>query len=177
MKWLYLVILPFFISCQSSSPEVFQTAELKDLSSFMGTWYVQAGRFTPLERKVHNAIEVYTWNPKREIIEIDFRYNYGELDGPEVKLPQTGRIYDSSNLAHWKVSPFFMLQFDYLIVALDPEGSWSAIGVPDQSYLWIMTRERELDKPELDQIIAAVSNSGYPVNDLIYVPHGESKAK
>jgi len=168
-----LVILSLFTTLSTSAcaqVENFKTVSHVDRARFMGDWYVQAGRFTPLEKDVTNALEKYTWNAEKERIEIDFSYNQGSFTGPVKKIPQKGYIQNKETNAHWKVSPLWPLKFDYLIVALDPDYQWTAIGVPSQKYLWVMTREVQMPKEKLDQVLKMIEAEGYPVDNLTMVP-------
>ncbi|MFN7263067.1 MAG: lipocalin family protein, partial [Pseudobdellovibrionaceae bacterium] len=67
----------FGCSSFSSKDETMKTVAQVDIQKFMGDWYVLAGRFTPFEKEVHNAVEVYTWNEKEQRIDIGFTYNKG----------------------------------------------------------------------------------------------------
>lgn len=171
---LSFVCLLTLFSCQLA-PKYKKTVDYIDLKSFMGTWYVQAGRFTPFEKDVHNSVERYTWNKEKEMIEIDFIYRKGAPDGELIKMPQTGRVYNKETNAHWKVSPFWPLQFDFLIIAVGKNQEWTAIGVPNRQYLWIMTRKAQVPQKELNFIIKEIDKTGYPVDSLTFVPHSNSR--
>ncbi len=167
-----IVFLSFLMTLATTAfaqVESFKTVDYVDRDRFMGAWYVQAGRFTPLEKDVTNALEKYTWNNEKKSIKIDFSYNQGSFQGPVKKIPQTGYIQDKTN-AHWKISPLWPLKFDYLIVALDPDYQWTAIGVPSQKYLWVMTREAQFPKERLEQVLKEIEAVGYPVDNLTIVP-------
>jgi apolipoprotein D and lipocalin family protein len=144
-----------------------------DMDRFMGTWYVMAGRFTPLERDVFNAVEKYTWNEAKERIDIDFSYNKGSLTGPLKKLPQKGWIEDHKTNATWKISPMWPLKFTYLVVALDPDYEWTAIGVPNKNYLWIMTRSPKFNKDQFQDVLEQLEKVNYPTDNLTYVEHNK----
>lgn len=170
MKPLLILLLILVSSC-AHRPVFNQTVPYVDIPRYMGTWYVLAGRFTPFERDVHHAIESYNWNSEREIIEIDFSYYRGSLDGEKIELPQYARIYNQKTNAHWKVSPIGLIQFDFLVLTLASDYSWTAIGTPDQKYLWIMSRKTRHSQEEIQEMIDKVSSTGYPVNELVFVPH------
>lgn len=155
-----------------SSATYNKTVEQLDLQRFMGTWYVIAGRFTFLEKGAHNAVEIYTWNEEEQRIDIEFSFNKDSLNGPVKEIPQTATIFNQQTKAHWKVSPFWPLRFDYLVVAVDPEYQWTAIGVPSQNYLWIMARSAVIAEAELEKIISKLSELGYRTDDLVFVKHG-----
>ena len=149
----------------------YKTVDHLDRDRFMGSWYIQAGRFTPLEKEVTNGVETYTWNENKQRIDINFSYNKGDFSGPLKKIPQKGYIENTQSNAHWKVSPIWPLKFDYLVIALDPDYQWTAIGVPDQKYLWVMTRDPQFSKEHLEQVLKKIESNGYRVDNLTYVPH------
>lgn len=159
------------LSSCSSMPKYETQINQVDLQKFMGKWYVVAGRFTFLEKEVHNGIETYEYDKVNEKIIIGFNYNKGSFNGPVKSVPQTGWVYNKTTNAHWKVSPFWPLKLDYLIVGLAPDYSWTVIGVPNQNYVWIMARDYNMTQAQLDQIIDEMKKRNYNMNDLVKVPH------
>ncbi len=171
MKIFFGILLVYFaFGCTTTESKV-KTVEKVDITRFMGDWYVLAGRFTFLEKEVHNGIETYTWNQAKERIDIDFTFNQGSFAGKKKSLPQTGWIYNQDSKAHWKVSPLWPLKFDYLIVALDENYRWTAIGVPDQKYLWIMARDWKNPEPTLELAVKYLDEHGYDTKNMVKVPH------
>lgn len=152
------------------APKYDKTVSFVDRDRFMGDWYVMAGRFTAFEKDPHNSIESYSWNEKEKRIDIDFRYNKGSFDGPVKKIPQKAWIVSENN-ARWKVQPFWPLKFDYYVIGLDPDYRWTAIGVPNEKYLWIMSKDPKMNREEVDRALSEVKATGYDVSDIEYVPH------
>ncbi len=146
------------------------TVQKVELEKFMGEWYVLAGRFTFLEVDVHNGLEKYTWNQDQQRIDVDFTYNKGSLTGPQKSIPQKAWIFNEVTKAHWKVSPFWPFKFDYLIVDLDENYRWTAIGVPDQKYLWIMARDWKNPEATLQEAVKRLEAKGYDIKNLVRVP-------
>ncbi len=169
---LFLAALPCVTSCTTAS---FPTVEKVDLQSFMGAWYVSAGRFTPFEKDVNNAVEVYHFDQAKNLIEIDFSYRQGSPEGKIKKIPQTGKVVDGTNNAHWVVSPFWPLSFDYLIIALADDYSWVAIGVPNQKYLWIMHRKKQASREDIDVVLGRLRSINYNVEGIQIVPQKWNK--
>lgn len=167
MKILNLVVMSFLVAC---SAKYEKTVDHVDRDKFMGDWYVMAGRFTAFEKEVHNSIETYVWNEKEQRIDIDFRYNKGGFDGPLKKYPQKAWIVSKNN-ARWKVQPFWPLKFDYLVIGLAADYRWTAIGVPNQKYLWIMSKDPTFSKAEIDQVLENLKKNGYDTSDIEFVPH------
>lgn len=166
-----LIFLFWFTSCSSTGYR--NTVDKVDLPKFMGDWYVLAGRFTFLEKQVHNALERYTWNDKENRIEIDFTYNKGSLTGEKKSLPQKGWIENKNTNAHWKISPLWPFKFDYLVLDLADDYSWTAIGVPNQSYLWIMARSTKNAEATIKEATSRLQAKGYNVENIVVVPHLE----
>lgn len=164
-----LATLSFF-GC-SSMPTPVKTVEKMDVQKFMGDWYVLAGRFTFLERDVHNGLERYSWNQEKERIDVDFTFREGSFSGPLRSIPQTAWIYNQESKTHWKVSPFWPFKLDYLVVALAKNYSWTAIGVPNQKYLWIMARSWKNPEATIEEALKELKERGYDTTNLVFVPH------
>jgi apolipoprotein D and lipocalin family protein len=167
--FIHLILFLGTIACTTTGNNV-KTVENVDIQKFMGDWYVLAGRFTFLEKEVHNGLERYTWNEKENRIDVDFTYNKGSFTGPQKSIPQKAWIYNQETKAHWKVSPLWPLKFDYLIVALDENYRWTAIGVPDQKYLWIMARDWKNPEPIVAEATARLNQIGYDTKNMVLVP-------
>jgi len=157
------------LGCSSNSYKT--KVDSVDIDRFMGKWYVMAGRFTLFETNVHNGIETYDWNEKEDRIDIKFKYNKGSFDGEVSKMPQKGWIYNKETNAHWKISPLWPLKFDYLIIDLADDYSWTAIGVPNQNYLWIMARDYNFSKEQIRDVLNRLEKKNYNIKNIEYVPH------
>ena len=141
-----------------------------DLNKFIKKWYVIAGRFTFLEQGAHNAVEEYRYSEDEKKIDINFYFNKDSFDGPLKKIPQNASIEDRKTNAYWKVSPFWPLKFDYLVIALAEDYSWTAIGVPNQKYLWIMADHWEVSDKELEEITDQIKQIKYNVESIKRIP-------
>ncbi|MBC7371409.1 MAG: lipocalin family protein [Bdellovibrionaceae bacterium] len=168
LKNLLYLTLTLVCACGSAS---FKTVDSVDLPRFMGDWYVLGGRFTFLEKDVYNGLESYTFNEDKKRIDIAFHYNKGSFDGETKSIPQKGWVENEKTNAHWKVQPLWPLKFDYLIVDLDPNYQWTAIGVPDQKYLWIMARDWKTPEATMKKVVESLNRKGYDTKNLVLVPH------
>lgn len=166
----YILIFLFLSSFNSFADDYSQTVGQVELPKFMKKWYVIAGRFTFMEKGAHNAVEEYTYNEEKDRIDINFYFNKDSFSGRLKKIPQKAWIENSATNAHWKVSPFWPLKFDYLVIALADDYSWTAIGVPSQKYLWIMADRWNISDDELKKMIKQVEEQGYSVDDIVRIP-------
>ncbi|GAB4419908.1 MAG: lipocalin family protein [Bacteriovoracaceae bacterium] len=166
----YFLLLILLLSTSIFAEEYSKTVKEVSLDKFMKKWFVIAGRFTFMENGAHNAVEEYTFNKEKDRIDINFYFNKDSFDGRVRKIPQKAWIENKKSNAHWKVSPFWPLKFDYLVVALAPDYSWTAIGVPSQKYLWIMADRWDISDSELKKMIEAVQEAGYSVEEIERIP-------
>ena len=108
MKLILLMpLLLLFLGCAGMNYQ--RTVDRIEIDEFMGKWYVIAGRFTFMEDGAHNAVEEYTWNERKQRIDINFYFNKDSFKGPIKKIPQKGWIENKKTNATWKVSPFCRL--------------------------------------------------------------------
>lgn len=142
-----------------------------EMSKFLKTWYVIAGRTTFFENGAHNATETYKWNKENKRIDIEFTFNKDSLEGAKKTMTQKGWVHNKKTNSHWKVSPFWPLKLDYLIIGLADDYSWTAVGVPSGKYLWIMADSPKMEQSKLDSIISQLKKNGYPVNNIENIPH------
>lgn len=166
MKFLIISVL---VGCSSTNYN--KTVTNLDIQKFMGKWYVIAGRFTFLEKDVHNGTEVYSWNEKESRIDVEFSFNKGSFDGELKTITQKAWIENTKTNAHWKISPIWPIKLDYLVLELAKNYSWTAVGVPSGKYLWIMSREKKMNKESLRIILENLKGKGYPVHNIVMVPN------
>jgi apolipoprotein D and lipocalin family protein len=159
------------VSACQTSPGYLKTVPDVDLQRFMGEWHVIASRPTFLETDAHNAKEVYRYDPKSKEIDVTFRFNQDKPDGEIDTIDQTARVYDPITRAHWKISVWWMpVELDYLIIGLAPDYSWTAVGVPNQNYLWIMARDKQMSEDQLQSILKGIAATGYRIDEVKRVP-------
>lgn len=169
-KKLFLIVALILTSCASTQKKYTETTQL-DLSKMMGPWYVMAGRFTSLEKNVHNGIETYSWNTQEKRIDISFTYNKDSFNGEKVSFNHKAWVYDPMTQAFWKFSPFWPLKFDYIFIDKADDYSWVASGVPDQGYLWILARDYKMTTEKIRTIIERLKAKGYDTSNIVFVPH------
>jgi apolipoprotein D and lipocalin family protein len=157
-------------ACQSSKPYT-KTVDSVVFEKYLGKWYVIANRPTMFEKEAYNATETYSLNKETGKVDVDFTYKKGGFDGPEKSMPQTAWIHDKNTNAHWKISLWWLpFDLDYLIIDLDTDYQWTVVGVPNQKYLWVMSRKPEMDDALLSKILTEVKNKGYDISEVNRVP-------
>lgn len=56
---------------------------------------------------------------------------------------------------------------DYWILALDPDYQWALIGEPGRKYLWILSREPDMQRERFEDIKAQAEAMGYDLEPLV----------
>lgn len=173
MKLKTLISLTLFMSLTSCVGQgtKMETVKKLDLNRFMGDWWVIAGRTTIFEKGAHNSLEHYDWNEEKQRIDVTFTFNKGAVDGPKKTITQKAWVHNQESKAHWKVQPLWPLKLDYIILDVDPEYQWTAVGVPNQKYLWIMSRSKNLDETIYKNIIRSLDDKGYDVKAVEKIVH------
>jgi apolipoprotein D and lipocalin family protein len=147
----------------------YHTVPQVDLERFMGDWYVYAILPNPIERKAVNGIESYVLNPDGSI-GITYTFRKGGVNGTEKTMRPKGRVYDTSTNAEWRVQLFKPFWSKYLIVYLDKDYLYTAVGVPNRKFLWIMSRTPEIPQSEYQRIVAHLEKDGYQTGKIIKMP-------
>lgn len=163
-----LVILLFLGACSNMSYN--KTVEKLDIDRFMGKWYVIAARYTIFEEGAHNSVEHYTWNEKENRIDVDFTYRKNSFDGKLKRITQKAWIHNKESNAHWKVQIIWPFKLDYIVVDIDENYEWVVVGVPSESYVWIMAREWKMSSEKLAQIKLRLDELGYSTKDISMIP-------
>ncbi|GAB3316449.1 lipocalin family protein [Luteimonas notoginsengisoli] len=66
---------------------------------------------------------------------------------------------------------------DYWILKLDPDYTTALVGSPDRKYLWLLSRQPQLDQTTMEQYLAHARQQGFDLDTLIRTPHtGRSTA-
>jgi apolipoprotein D and lipocalin family protein len=165
-----LLLLCVFSLTGCGGETFLKTASHVDIGRYMGKWYVISARGIFVENDAYNSTETYTWNEKEERIDVDFRMQKGGFDGVEKTYPQKAWIHNTETNAHLKVQFFWPLKFDYLVLDIDPDYQWVAVGVPSQRYLWIMARKPKISDSQLEEILARIDSIGYSTKDMRNIP-------
>ncbi|MDG2252073.1 MAG: lipocalin family protein [Methylophilaceae bacterium] len=147
-----------------------RTVDQVDINEFMGSWYVIAHIPTFIEKEAYNAIESYELNNDGTIA-TTFTFNKGSLKGQEKTYNPKGFIVEGTNNAQWDMQFIWPFKSQYKITYLDNDYKTTVIARDALDYVWIMSRANEIDKPELDKIVAHINALGYNTDLLRMVPH------
>mmetsp|Transcript_17225 Transcript_17225/g.28900 ORF Transcript_17225/g.28900 Transcript_17225/m.28900 type:complete len:685 (+) Transcript_17225:83-2137(+) len=124
------------------------TTQAIDINKFMGDWNVLANIPSSLEVGATNCIEKYTYDEAGKAVKITFEYGFANRAKDSKSTSQMkmrGNVISAPTSTHWTIDPKlfgFTVPFglNYLVLDTAEDYSYTMIGVPDRSYLWIMIR-------------------------------------
>lgn len=137
-----------------------------DLQMYTGTWYEIARLPFSFESKLKCNTATYSLRADGRINVL----NKGHLISNPSKIKTAkGKAFipDKNVPAKLKVQFFWPFMGDYWIMELDKDYKYVLIGGPSLKYLWILARDKKLDKTILDQLLKKASDAGYDLTDLI----------
>lgn len=167
---IIIVLISVFVfqSCRKY-PDI-RNAKYVDLNLFMGDWYVIANIPTFIEKGAHNAIESYKLKSDG-VIDTTFTFNKDSFNGPKKEYNPTGFVTDDPSNALWKMQFLWPFKSEFIIVYVDPEYKYTIIGRTKRDYIWIMAREKNIDKKDLDYLINIAVDEGYDRSLIQILPH------
>lgn len=152
-----------------------RAVERVDLEKYAGTWYEIA--HLPLYFQRHCAANVtaqYTVNTNQtmQVVNSCLKADGKMLQSEAVAYPQnTGNSQLKVSFLPKGLRWLPFTKGDYWILRLDPDYKVALVGGPSQKYLWILSRDREIDDETYQSYLATAKQYGYDVSKLIQLPH------
>ena len=165
MKYLLvLVTFLFFTACSSKNPPL-NTVEKVDLNKYLGKWYEIARYEHSFEENCKNVSATYSLTKDDKIKVIN---RCTDITTNE-KSKATGIAY-STNKANSKLKVSFFRPFygDYWILMLADDYSYAVVGSPSREYLWILSRDKNIDPKIKNMILGKLPKLGFPTKKLIW---------
>lgn len=170
VRKLVLLAIPTALAGCTGLPSGVRPVQNFDLDRYLGRWYEIARLDHRFERGLNNVSATYTARQDGGIDVLNRGFK-----------PQSGRwkqargkayVVDEPTTGHLKVSFFGPFYGSYVVIALDHEEyRYALVGGPSRSYLWILARQRTLDKPIVDELLGQARDLGFATDKLIFVQH------
>jgi apolipoprotein D and lipocalin family protein len=136
---------------------------------YLGKWYEIARLDHRFERGLTDVSATYEKRDDGAISVLN--RGYSESDGEWKEVRGVARFRGSPTVGSLKVSFFWPFYGGYHIIALDKQDYQHALVTgSSRSYLWILSRQKKLDKKTLDGLVQQATKMGFPTDKLIYVP-------
>ena len=141
-----------------------------DLEKYLGTWYEYARLDVSFERGMTETQANYSMlEPDRKGRTRVRVINSGMKNGRPKKAKGKAYIPNAKEPARLLVSFFGPFYGDYNVIALDTENyQYALVAGSSTKYLWILTREKDLDPTILEKLKTIAQGYGFDTDALIY---------
>ncbi|SJM96160.1 lipocalin family protein [Crenothrix polyspora] len=166
MRYLISLLLALLTGC-TGIPDGIKPVTGFELGRYLGTWHEVARLDHRFERGLSDISAEYSLLGDGGVKVVNSGYNTQKA----ARESATGKAYfvDGSDVGRLKVSFFGPFYGGYNIIALDKTGyQWVMICGPDRDYLWILSRNPDLDKTTLQQLVSQAKALGFATEKLIF---------
>jgi apolipoprotein D and lipocalin family protein len=165
-----MIIAAFAATGCSSMSVPLKTVDHVDIPRYMGDWYVIANIPYFAEKGCFDSVESYALRADGDI-DNWFTCRKGSFDAPmKRKATALATIKDRNTNATWTVRFFKIISVKYLILDLDPNYQWVAVGHPSRRYGWVMARSKSLPDSTYNGILDRLKQQGYDTAQFEKVP-------
>jgi apolipoprotein D and lipocalin family protein len=154
----------FFVSCATKQTDV-KTVEKVDLQRYLGDWYEIARYEHRFQKDCKNVKANYSLRDDKKIQVVNSCTKISTNEFKDAKAVAYSVDETNSKL---KVSFFRPFYGDYWILDLDKDYKYAIIGTPTKEYLWILSREKIMDKELLNKLLTKITAMGFDKSKLIY---------
>jgi apolipoprotein D and lipocalin family protein len=171
MKRLFVLTCLFISGCVGI-PDNITAVDGFEVKRYLGTWYEIARLDHSFERGLSNITATYTLRNDGGIKVVN--KGYDKKAGKWKQAEGKAYLVSDPDVGRLKVSFFGPFYGGYNIIALDKKDySYSLVCSHNQSYLWILARDKELEKETLEKLVGLARDLGFPTDELIFVDHSK----
>ena len=163
-----LLTLPLFACAAKIKPSApsLQVVSFVDLNKYIGTWYEIARYPHRFQEGCFGTSATYTLLPDGKIGVLN-QCHKGTLEGEISTAKGKAWVVDQETNAKLKVSFFWPFSGDYWIIDLGENYAYAVVGHPTRDYLWILSRNPEMDEAIYNHILEKLRNQSYDVGKLM----------
>lgn len=132
-----------------------------DLVKYSGSWYVIGFIPTSFDKNWNYTIEKYTLNSKGDY-DVFTTYRVDEKQ----KDVKSKAFIDKGLSSKWKVQFIWPFRADYWIIELGEDYSYTVVGHPKHSFLYIMSRTPKMDETLYNGIVERCQQKGYDTTKI-----------
>lgn len=142
-----------------------------ELERFMGRWHVWAHIPTPFDKNTSNNIEDYTL--KDGVVSVQFTSVKPGKNAVSV-MKQKGKMANGFKTQWSLTTPvlgvWVPVPFPYLLVEVDEAYEHTLVTVPDRSYLWVMSKQKQVDPARLASLLDKAEQLGFDLSLIVHPP-------
>ncbi len=139
------------------------------LSRYVGRWYEVARLPNRFQKKCADSVTAdYTLRSDGNIQVVNrCRKASGEFTTAKGKA----KVVDKKTNAKLKVTFFWPFYGNYWILDLGPNYEYAVVGEPGRDYLWILSRNPQIDETLYRQLLAKMQARGFDTTRMIKTAH------
>ncbi len=167
-KVILVMMLSFLFTGCSGIPSGVQAVDKFEVEKYLGTWYEIARLDHSFEKGLTNVSATYSLRDDGGIDVLNKGFDQKTGKWKEIK----GKAYfiKDKSIGRLKVKFFWPFYAGYNVISLDKENySYSMVCGPSRSYLWILARNKKIDKKVIDNLLESAKNLGFKTDNLIFV--------
>ncbi len=155
------------LSCSVSPPSGVKPVGHFDANRYLGTWYEIARLDHRFERGLDHVTAHYSLRDDGGLTVV----NKGFSPGKQRWQQSVGKAFftDSAQQGSLKVSFFGPFYGGYHVIELDDDYRYALVSGPNRDYLWLLARDKMIDEPVKQRLVASARQQGFPVDELIWV--------
>lgn len=136
-----------------------------DLNRYAGRWYEIARLPNRFEKKCAGSVTAtYSLRADGNVEVVNrCRKSSGEFTTATGKA----KVVDKTTNAKLKVTFFWPFYGDYWILELGDNYEYAVVGSPNRKYLWILSRNRQMDESLYNALIERIAARGFKTEQII----------
>jgi len=168
LSGMTLTMALFILGC-TGVPKGLKPIAGFEVNRYLGKWYEVVRLDHRFERGLSDVSATYTQQDDGTISVIN--RGFSEESGEWKGVRGTACFRGDPTVGSLKVTFVWPFYGGYHIIALDKDRYGHAMGTgPSRSYLWILSRRKDMDKATLDGLVRQAAELGFATDGLIYVP-------
>lgn len=168
LKWLSLLVVFILIGC-AGIPKGVEPVDKFEVEKYLGKWYEIARLDHSFERGLTKVSAEYSERDDGGLDVLNRGYNPDTEQWEEAK----GKAYfvKERDIGRLKVTFFWPFYGGYNIIDLDEEYTHSLVCGPSRQYLWILSRDNEMEEKTYDRLVKKADALKFNIQELIKVQH------
>jgi apolipoprotein D and lipocalin family protein len=163
-----------------AAPAALRTVPAVDLERYQGKWYEVARLPNRFQSDCAGATAEYGLREdgKVSVLNTCFTKNgdVRSIKGSAAPLDETNaRLLVRFDGFFFKLFSW-LIKANYWVIELDSDYRYAVVGTPDLKYLWVLSREPEMDEELYGELIEKARGQGFPVEKILRtrVPRDEA---
>lgn len=161
--------LLFLLSACATTPQGVTPVSNFEVKRYLGKWYEIARLNHVFERNLDQVTAEYSLREDGNIRVLNRGYNTAKQQWQNIE--GRAKFTSQPNVGSLKVSFFGPFYGGYNIVELDKNYQYALVVGNNRNYLWILSRQPQLDKAVQERLVAKAKGLSFPTEKLIFVKH------